>query len=56
MDVLQRVVDAIVAIANAPSEMTWGEDNEVRQIMEKMEAEADSILPALRAMMEKINE
>lgn len=42
------LADALTQIANAPSEMTWGEEAEVNETMNKMEAIADAALDAYR--------
>ncbi|KRS17500.1 hypothetical protein [Roseovarius indicus] len=39
-----RLKEALVQIADKPSEMTWGEDSEVRHTMESMEAIAEAAL------------
>lgn len=39
----ERLREALVKIANAPSEMTWGKDSEVRHTMNTMEAPASDV-------------
>lgn len=41
---VKELEEALARIANRPSEMTWGEDHEVREAMQEMEAIADAAL------------
>lgn len=50
-ETLREVEAALVRIANAPSEMIWGEDHEVADAMRKMESEAEAALAKLRKEM-----
>ena len=47
------LAEALTLIANAPSEMTWGEEAEVNETINKMEAIADAALTEYRAAREK---
>ena len=45
---LAKAVEALVRIADTPSEMTWGEDSEVREAMNGMEIIAETTLAELK--------
>ena len=50
------LAEALTLIANAPSEMTWGEEAEVNETMNKMEAIADAAITEYRAAREKAHD